>query len=426
MPSLTPGSFVIWNDQSWLLLDIPETTRALLKHPKTGKAELVDVLELKLSGTTEPNSKKALVSISQKSWQEIQRQFSLLQPLLRKGQRQRTYKDIDQVAKQLGKGRVTIYRWLNKLENSQTASALLRDKRRDFGVSRLSDKINDIITDKIDNFYLVKERPSVVELWEQVAIECKARGLKPPAISTIHKRLDQVQDRLIMAKRFSHKKAREKFEPLHGSFPGANVPLAVYQVDHTPADIILVDDVSRLPIGRPYLTIVVDTCTRMLSGFCLTLDPPSALSTGLALTHAILPKKTWLTKHQIDAEWPIYGVPHKIYADNAKEFRGTMLERACHEYGIIMENRPKGLLNYGGHVERLFRTFMRRVQSLKGSTFSNVQNRGEYNSEGKAVFTLNEFEHWFGIFVTKVYHQRPHRGIGRMSPIKLYERQHSW
>lgn len=115
-------------------------------------------------------------------------------------------------------------------------------------------------------------------------------------------------------------------------------------------------------------------------------DPVGALATGIALSHAILPKEMWLAKHEIGSSWPIYGIPRKIYADNAKEFRGTMLERACQEYGIILENRPKGLPNYGGHVERAFGTFMKRSQSLKGTTFSNVKEKESYNSEKKAVF----------------------------------------
>jgi putative transposase len=195
----------------------------------------------------------------------------------------------------------------------------------------------------------------------------------------------------------------------------------VYQIDHTPIDVSLVDEKYRRPIGRGYLTIVIDSCTRMLAGFCASLDPPGALATGLAMAHAILPKATWLAERGIDASWPIQGIPAKVYSDNAAEFRGTMLERACREYGVVMENRPKGQPNYGGHVERLFRTFMHRTQSLPGSTFSNVEERGEYDSDGRAVMTLAEYAKWFGIFVTKVYHQRPHRGIGRVPPVKLYE-----
>ena len=329
--------------------------------------------------------------------------------------------EIDQVATTFGKDRATVYRWISKWEQSKTVSGLVRSGRSDAGKSRLPDAVEKIIHHEIETFYLVRERPTVVELWERVAAACREQGLKSPNLSTMRRRVDRLPDRMTMAKRFSTKKAREHFEPLRGSFPGADVPLAVYQIDHTPIDVSLVDDKYRQPIGRGYLTIVIDSCTRMLAGFCASLDPPGALATGLAMSHAILPKGTWLAERGIDAAWPIQGIPAKVYCDNAAEFRGTMLERACREYGIVMENRPKGQPNYGGHVERLFRTFMKRSQSLPGSTFSNTQQRGEYDSDGRAVMTLSEYTDWFTVFVAKVYHQRKHRGIGGVPPVKLYE-----
>lgn len=419
MARLTPGNEVVWNKEKWILLDIPEVSKALLKNPTSGKAELVDVAELEISSKNKQS--KELVSIPNDAWELAWQQFQILRPLIGKTKRERTYEEVNNIAKKLGKSKATVYRWLAKLNGTTNVSALLRENRSDIGNSRLEDKVESIIEQQIADFYLTRERPTISELWEQIALLCREQDIDIPSRSTIRRRVDKIQDQIIVAKRYSHKLAREKFEPIRGSFPDANIPLAVYQIDHTPIDIIFVDEQYRKPIGRAYLTIVIDTCTRMLAGFYVSFEAPSSLSAGLALSHAILPKKKWLAKFSIDTEWPIYGVPQKIYADNAAEFRGTMLERACHEYGIIMENRPKGLPNYGGHVERSFRTFMTRTHRLSGSTFSNIQEKGEYNSEKKAVMTLNEFEHWFGIFITKVYHHKKHKGIGNTPPIKLYE-----
>ena len=38
-----------------------------------------------------------------------------------------------------------------------------------------------------------------------------------------------------------------------GHFPGADCPLAVAQIDHTPMDVIVVDEEHRQPIQRPSL-----------------------------------------------------------------------------------------------------------------------------------------------------------------------------
>nr|WP_315481919.1 Mu transposase C-terminal domain-containing protein [uncultured Undibacterium sp.] len=420
MIRLVPGSSVVWADRHWILLDIPSLEKAMIRDPKTGQIELVATAELKSDIQTD-GRKLGIAAIPNDVWKEAWKRFEAIRPLINRDPRKRTRQEIDDVANIFGKDRATVYRWIAKCEQSKTVSALVRSERSDQGKSRLPPDVETIISREIETYYLIKERPSVVELWERIAIECRNQAVKVPTLSTIRRRVDQLQDRLVISKRYSAKEARETFEPLRGTFPGADVPLAVYQIDHSPIDMCFVDEKYRKEIGRGYLTIVTDSCTRMLAGFYVSLDPPGALATGLALSHAILPKATWLAERSIDVSWPIQGIPVKVFADNAAEFRGTMLERACREYGIVMENRPKGQPNYGGHVERLFRTFMHRIQSLPGTTFSNVQERGEYDSEGRAIMTLSEFETWFTNFVTKVYHQRPHRGIGRVPPVKLYE-----
>lgn len=420
MSRLLPGSVILWNERKWILLDLPSVDSALVRDPKSGHVELAPAEQIRADVPATPDL-HGLMAIPEAEWDEAWRRFEAIRPLLNRGARQRTHEEVDAVAQAVGKDRATVYRWIKQWSKTKAVSGLIRSGRSDAGSSRLPAPVEAILKQEIEAFYLTRERPTVVELWERVSLACRESGLSAPNLSTVRRRVERLPDRLTMAKRLSPKLARESFEPHRGSFPGADWPLAVYQIDHTPIDVSLVDDKYRQPIGRGYLTIVIDSCTRMLAGFCVSLDPPGSLSTGLAMAHAILPKKAWLAEHDLDGSWPIHGIPAMVYADNAAEFRGTMLERACREYGIVMENRPKGQPNYGGHVERLFRTFMRRTQSLPGSTFANIEERGEYQSDSRAAMTLAEYTRWFATFVTKVYHQRPHRGIGRMSPVKLYE-----
>ena len=37
-----------------------------------------------------------------------------------------------------------------------------------------------------------------------------------------------------------------------------NEPLELMQIDHTLADVIVVDEIDREPIGRPWLTLAID------------------------------------------------------------------------------------------------------------------------------------------------------------------------
>ena len=60
------------------------------------------------------------------------------------------------------------------------------------------------------------------------------------------------------------------------------------------------------------------------------------------------------------------------------------------------------------------------IHTLKGTTFSNTQQRGEYDSQKMAMMTLDEFEEWLTILIADVYHNRLHSSLGK-SPLKRYE-----
>lgn len=71
-----------------------------------------------------------------------------------------------------------------------------------------------------------------------------------------------------------------------GTPPAVAGLLEQVQVDHhTVIDVIVVDERDRLPIGRPYLTVAIDVCSRCLLGMVVTLEAPSAVSVGLCLAH---------------------------------------------------------------------------------------------------------------------------------------------
>jgi putative transposase len=86
-----------------------------------------------------------------------------------------------------------------------------------------------------------------------------------------------------LEKRKGKKAVAEKYEPIKGHLPGADFPLAVAQIDHTSMDVIVVDEEHRQPIQRPSLTVVIDVYSRMVLGFAIYLEKPSAFTAGMAI-----------------------------------------------------------------------------------------------------------------------------------------------
>ena len=196
--------------------------------------------------------------------------------------------------------------------------------------------------------------------------------------------------------------------------------LGLVEIDHTRVDLIVVDDAYREPIGRPWLTLAIDVLSRAVIGYYLTLEAPSSLSVALCMAHVVSDKAPWLAQRGIEAAWP-GGLPAAIHLDNAAEFHAGALIRGCEEHGIIVNYRPVATPHYGGHIERLVGTVMGEVHLLPGTTFSNVAERGEYDSERHAAMTVAELDLWLTRQIAVLCHGAPHKGLGGRTPLGVWD-----
>ena len=100
----------------------------------------------------------------------------------------------------------------------------------------------------------------------------------------------------------------------------------------------------------------MDVCSRMVTGFYLTTEAPSRLSTSLCLLHSVFDKSAWLREREIAEPWPIAGLPDTVHVDNGADLRSRAFKRGCQDAGIAIEWRPPGEPRFGGHIERLIGT----------------------------------------------------------------------
>lgn len=332
----------------------------------------------------------------------------------------RSAEDVQAVAEEYNIHMTTVYKWLKRYEADGLLTGLGPKTRSDSGATKLSKELEVIIQSCIEEEYLTGQRKKVSAVYKTIQIQCRNANIPAPHINTVRNRINQLSDTLKISRRYGHKKAKEIQEPIQGEFPHADYPLAVIQIDHTPFDIILVDDEHRMSVERPWVTMAIDVYSRMVTGFYVSYEEPSATSVGVCIANSILPKDKWLAEHDIATDWPCWGIPRTVHADNAKEFRGSMLQRASEEYGFTIEWRPVARPHFGGHIERLLGTFATEIHNLPGTTFSNTRQREGYDSEKKSAMTLKEFEKWLSILITENYHQRFHSSI-QCSPLKRYE-----
>ena len=291
-----------------------------------------------------------------------------------------------------------------------TSSLLTAPAGSPAGSRRLPDEIEVVISEAIESFFKSRQKPSIHALQKEVRRRCRRRGLRGPCWTSLRDRQAALDQAELVAAREGAKAARHLYRPIPGTYQVEGT-FEVVQIDHTLVDAIVVDRTQRQPLQRPWMTLAIDVASRMVAGFYLTLEPPSALSVSLVIQHLVQPKLDWLESLGINASWPTAGLPETIHVDNAKEFRSKALRRGAEEHGISLQYRPIGAPHYGGHIERLIGTMMGAVHLLPGSTFSNIQDRGDYDSAAKSAMTLDELERWLALEITR-YHAERHRSLG--------------
>ena len=408
--TLQQGSSAFHNGTHYIILQIINLDYVLAECFTTKKIEKLRISELSLSPPSPEERRLSVIdAIEDDDWNIAQQRLEIIQPLVHK--HGRTVDDVKEVATEHGLHFNTVYKWLRLYEADPSVMILAPKSRSDAGSTKLSSEVEKIIDECIENEYLNKQRKSVAAVHRLVQLECRKEGLKAPHVNTVRKRIKSLSDDLKIRKRFSKDQIHDALHMNQGEFPHADYPYAVIQIDHTPLDIIMVDDVYRLPLERPWITMAIDVYSRMVVGFYISFEKPSALSVGMCLANVILPKEKSLAEYDIDASWPCWGIPRTVHADNAKEFRGNMLKKACQEYSFTIEWRPVSRPHFGGHIERLLGTFAQEIHTLPGTTFSNIQQRRGYDSDKQSALTLKEFEHWLTVLITKSYHHKFHSGI---------------
>ena len=151
----------------------------------------------------------------------------------------------------------------------------------------------------------------------------------------------------------------------------------------------------------------------------MSLRHPSAYSVGQCLINCILRKEFYLDKLGIKGSWPVWGFPRLFHADNGNEFRGEMFRLACNYFGKDLYWRPVKTPNYGAHIERLIGSAMKKMHTIPGTTFSNKDMKGDYNSEKNACLAIDELERVFCTWAVNEYNVQKHQGI-KTSPIAMW------
>lgn len=175
-------------------------------------------------------------------------------------------------------------------------------------------------------------------------------------------------------------------------------------------DLQLVDDLSMV-VGRVYVLILLDVYSRCIIGWDLSFLPPCSEKIIKALRHA----------GSTERDTEISGLPNEILVDNGSEFVNASMQSFCTYYGVKIRYLAPRSPNQKSHVESFFGTLNTRfIHTLPGTTYSNIINRGDYNSEENATLTIDSLKKLFEDWV-KIYHLEKHSGLNNRRPQDVWK-----
>ncbi len=282
----------------------------------------------------------------------------------------------------------TARRWLKRYR-AEGLVGLVRSARRDTGRRKLSADLTALI----EGLALRKPRSSVTALYREVTRIAAEREIAAPSYATIHAIVRRLDPALTTLAHEGVAAFRNRYELIHRH--RAEAPNALWQADHTPLDILIVDE-SGKP-ARPWLTIVIDDYSRAITGYMTFLGAPSSLHTSLALRQAI-----W---RKANPSWPVQGIPDVLYVDHGSDFTSNHLEQVAAALRIELIHstvaRPQGR----GKVERFFRTINTELlPSLAGHLIKG-------KAASAPALSLAELDAALMAFIVGTYNQRPHSQI---------------
>lgn len=442
--SFQVGTQVQYRNQTWTLIKVLGPEGVLLRSMFGSETTLAPYTDLQPAPEANPSGEPSapmpdLMSIGESQWTTgFTPKLRLIRAIEALSEEQRTRPALKALIDRLKLEDpaldihvATAYRWWS---NRDRLEQLLRKTRTDVGKSRLSPGVENIIEFCLTR-YMSNRVPEVTvpeaallhldrpleadaknkrsyvtpsDLVERILRMCRAAELDPkdlPHVNTIFNRIRsyEQQNRLIVVRATQGQKAANSLLPTRGVHTMTR-PDDEWQIDHLKCDVHIVHRLTRTPIGRAWLTIIMDVHSRMVIGWYITLDAPSIMSMNLALVRAILPKTDLKALYDLPGNWDCWGLPTQLHADNAREFRSTALERLGATYGFGVTWRPVAQPNYGGHIERLAGTHAQKFKNYRGASFSSVQERGDRDTESAAVYDFDQFERMVAIDIHSYNH----------------------
>lgn len=341
-----------------------------------------------------------LAEFTEEMREHAMQRYRFIAPIL--NQSKPDQEDWQTAAKQAQCSVKTLRRWVGAFQK-QGLAGLVRQHRKDEGERR---SVSPELKHRIEALFLDHGARSIATV-HRIASEYAGKlGEAEPSYTVVREICRELPRGVVCMAREGEKAWRDKFEPINRHESHASNER--WQMDHCKLDILVVDLQSGEVLGRPWLTVALDTYSRAVMGYHLSLYDPNSMSISLTLRQAIWRKPL--------AEWPMCGIPKQLHLDQGKDFTSRHLEQVAADLGITLIFATPYLARAKGKIERFWRTLNEQLWcELPGYVGPNVQDRP---ANVTPALTLGEIERYLVAYFLAVYHQRIHETTGEAPAVR--------
>lgn len=294
-----------------------------------------------------------LGSLDEREQQALERRLAYVRAMrkrgIRRGQRDKVQEAIPAVAATLKDDRPpsdsTVMSWMRDYELScSNAASLVSGNTHRRRARRTCQLIEDIITKKLRSVYLTRARHTLKHTFHQIVWEVEKKVERGEikreeagvSLSTVQRRLAEIRPYDRDKARYGENYARHQFRT---SVEGvqATRPLERLECDHTLLNWVVICDRTGLPLGRPTITIVIDSYNGYVVGLYVSFYGPGLTSVLNVIKCAILPKDDYVIAAGAKRPWIAFGIGETIVLDNGLEFHSPQFRLAAWELAVDIE-----------------------------------------------------------------------------------------
>lgn len=331
-------------------------------------------------------------------------------------------------------------------------------KERRFGLAGLYDKTSKrgnrnrrmtadelMILGKVVGKYLNIQRPSQAIIFNEVRIafadeNARRRAAGEPEIvcpsrETVRQAIRKLNPFGITLTRKGREAANRQFAPV-GMGLDVTRPMQRVEFDEWEADVMSLmaeggmlahlteEEKKKLGLdkkkARWWVTVAICCATRCIVGMVISRQPNSQ-SALRVIEMMMRDKGVWGDACGGLTPWNQFGWPSVIVTDCAAYNISSLVQARVSDLGITLQYCAAANPEAKGTIERVFGTFATQLMPrLSGRTFSNIVERGDYDSVKRAALNPEEFCSVLVRYIVDVYHRTPHSGLNGETPLDCW------